>query len=46
MRVGSVEALRHAYPNHFADTTVFVAEVKKAIRKEARAPKAPRRTPA
>ena len=27
MRVGSVEALRHAYPNHFADTTVFVAEV-------------------
>ena len=31
VQVGSVEALRRAYPNYFADTTVFVAEVKKAI---------------
>ena len=33
-------------PNYFADTTVFVAELKKAIRKNARAARPSRRTPA
>ena len=28
---GFGEALRRAYPNYFADTTVFVAEARKAI---------------
>lgn len=31
VRVSSVEALRRAYPNYFADTRVFVAELEKAI---------------
>ena len=31
VQVGSVGALRRAYPNYFADTSVFVAELKKAI---------------
>ena len=35
VQVGSVEALRCAYPNYFADTTVFVPELQKAIRKRA-----------
>ena len=33
VQVDSVEALRRAYPNYFADTTVFLAELQKAIRK-------------
>lgn len=40
VQVGSVEALRRAYPNYFADTTVFVAEVKKAIEGDVRRPRA------
>ena len=31
VQVSSVEALRRAYPNYFADTRAFVAELKKAI---------------
>ena len=31
VRVTSVEALRRAYPNYFADTRVFVGELRKAI---------------
>ena len=31
VRVASVEALRSAYPSHFADTTAFVAELEDAI---------------
>lgn len=31
VQVSSVEALRRAYPNYFADTRSFVAEVRKAI---------------
>ena len=31
VQVGSVDALRRAYPNYFADTSAFVAELKKAI---------------
>lgn len=31
VRVSSVEALRRAYPNYFADTRVFVAELEKAL---------------
>ena len=42
VQVGSVEALRPAYPNYFADTTVFVAELKKAIKGSAGSPKRPR----
>ncbi len=42
VQVGSVEALRRAYPNYFADTSVFVAELKKAIKGQARVPKRPR----
>ena len=31
VRVGSVDTLRRAYPNCFADTSAFVAELRKVI---------------
>ena len=31
VRVSSVDALQRAYPNYFADTSVFVAELRRAI---------------
>ena len=31
VRIGSVDALRRAYPNYFADTSAFVAELGKVI---------------
>ena len=31
VRVGSVDALRRAYPNYFADTELFLTELEKAI---------------
>ena len=43
VQVGSVEALRRAYPNYFADTSVFVAELKKAIKGQPRSTQRARR---